>query len=107
MNMHSYKCCKSSSSEFRNIDSLASLLKIVSDENRLRLLCLLRQSEHCVCEIVEHFEMSQSLISHHLADLKTAGLVSARKEGRKVFYSLTPKGDRISNTVFQFTEESL
>ncbi len=107
MNMRSYKCCSSSASEFRNIDSLASLLKIVSDENRLRLLCLLRQSEHCVCEIVEHFEMSQSLISHHLADLKTAGLVRDRKEGRKVFYSLTAKGDRISNTVFQLAEESL
>lgn len=45
MNMRSYKCCDSDSTEFGIIDSLAGLLKIVGDEDRLRLLCLLQQSE--------------------------------------------------------------
>jgi ArsR family transcriptional regulator len=103
--MSSYKCCDSSTLEFSQTDSLATLLKLVGDENRLRLLCLLQQGEHCVCEILDHFEMSQSLVSHHLADLKDAQLVRDRKKGRKVFYSLTKKGMRITTSIFLLKKE--
>lgn len=98
--MSSYNCCTPSTSEFKQISNLSSLLKLVGEENRLKLLCLLRQGEHCVCEMIDHFDMSQSLISHHLSDLKEIGLVAIRKEGRQVFYSLTKKGLKISNMIF-------
>lgn len=100
MNMNSYNCCKSSTSEFKQISDLSFLLKIVGEENRLKLLCLLRQGEHCVCEMLEHFDMSQSLVSHHLSDLKEVGLVRVRKDGRQVFYSLTKKGQNITSKIF-------
>jgi len=100
MNMCSYNCCIPKTDEFKKVESLSYLLKLVGEESRLKLLCLLRQKEHCVCEILEHFDMSQSLISHHLSDLKEAGLVTDRKEGRRVFYALTSKGTQITNTIF-------
>lgn len=100
MNMCSYNCCNPNTSEFKQISNLSSLLKLVGEESRLKLLCLLRQGEHCVCEMLEHFDMSQSLISHHLSDLKEAGLIIDRKEGRQVFYSLTSEGKKVTNNIF-------
>lgn len=98
--MSSYNCCNPSTSEFKQISDISYLLKIVGEENRLKLLCLLKQGEHCVCEMLEHFEMSQSLVSHHLSDLKEIGLVTVRKDGRQVFYSLTKKGQNITRMIF-------
>jgi DNA-binding transcriptional ArsR family regulator len=48
----------------------------------------------------EHVKLSQSLISHHLKDLKEAGIVSDEKKGLKAYYSLTKKGEKIINTLF-------
>jgi len=101
MNVGSYSCCSSSSKESKEVASLSSLLKLVSGESRLKLLCILRNGEHCVCELMERVEMSQSLISHHLKDLKDAKLVSDEKRGLRVYYSLTDKGKDITNLLFQ------
>ncbi|MBU3957180.1 metalloregulator ArsR/SmtB family transcription factor [Patescibacteria group bacterium] len=98
--MGSYNCCLPNKQEFERIKALSSLLKLVAEESRLKLLCVLRQGRHCVCEIAEHFEMSQSLISHHLADLKEAGLVKDEPKGRRVYYSLTKKGQKVSDLIF-------
>jgi len=100
MNMSSYKCCTSNTKEFARANSLSQLLQLVGETNRLQILCLLLQGTHCVCEIMEHFPMSQSLISHHLADLREAGIVTNVKSGRKVLYSLTKQGKNITETVF-------
>jgi ArsR family transcriptional regulator len=101
MNMSSYSCCTSSTSESKQVASLASLLKIVSEGSRLKILCILRQGEHCVCEIMEHVDLSQSLISHHLQNLKEIGVIKDEKRGLYVFYSLTPKGKNITNLLFK------
>lgn len=95
MNVGSYSCCCPNRSEFKRITSLSSLLKIVAERNRLKLLCILKNEEHCVCEIMEHLDLTQSLISHHLADLKTAGLVIDEKRGQRVYYQLTKLGSKI------------
>lgn len=100
MNMGSYNCCALKSLESKQIVSLSSLLKIVSEESRLKLLCILRSGKHCVCEIMEHVDLSQSLISHHLKDLKEAGIVDDEKKGLRVYYSLTKKGEKIINSLF-------
>ncbi len=98
--MSSYSCCSSKSTESKQVVSLSSLLKLVSEESRLKLLCILRNGKHCVCEIMEHVALSQSLISHHLKDLKDAGMVIDEKKGLYVYYSLTKKGEKIINTLF-------
>jgi len=100
MNMSSYSCCTSRSIESRNIVTLVNTLKMVTEPNRLRLLCVLRTSEHCVCELEDHTNLSQSLISHHLRDLKDTGIVSSKKKSLRVYYSLTKKGRHIINTLF-------
>lgn len=64
------------------------LLKGFADETRLRILCLLRDREVCVHEIVDALEMSQSAVSHQLRVLRDARLVAHRREGRHVYYRL-------------------
>lgn len=95
MNMCSYNCCSPDKDEFKKITYLSSLLKIVSVESRLKLLCILKSDEHCVCEIDGYLDMSQSLISHHLSDLKVAGLVEGKKRGQRVYYKLTKLGNKV------------
>jgi ArsR family transcriptional regulator, arsenate/arsenite/antimonite-responsive transcriptional repressor len=63
-------------------------LKALSDENRLAIVSLLGGGEICVCEIWSALDLPQNLVSHHLAVLKRAGLVSSRKDGLKVFYAI-------------------
>jgi len=93
--MNSYKCCNNSSLEGNQILSQLSLLKLLADRNRLRILCILNSNSHTVSEIIEHLEQSQSLVSHHLIDLKKMKLVSNKKEGRAMIYSLSAKGSAV------------
>lgn len=67
---------------------LSETLKIISDPNRLRILCTLFSGEKCVCEIEEGLGISQPLASHHLGVLREAGLAKVRKEGTWSYYSL-------------------
>jgi len=97
MNMDSYRCCSKNITNTKEVEALSSLLKLVSDNNRLQLLCILQNGEHCVCQLLDHTKRSQSLISHHLKDLKDAGLVVDRKDSKWSYYSLTKKGIEIIN----------
>jgi ArsR family transcriptional regulator, arsenate/arsenite/antimonite-responsive transcriptional repressor len=65
------------------------LFRAFSDLSRLRILNLLGPGEQCVCDIMEVLKMSQPKVSRHLAYLRRAGLVKARKEGLWVHYSLS------------------
>jgi ArsR family transcriptional regulator len=109
MNMRSYDCgcCLINKSEFKEIVSLSSLIRIVSVESRLKLLAVLKNGEHCVCEIEKHLDMSQSLISHHLRDLKDAGLVEGEDRGQKVFYKLTKLGEKLMVLLSEMKEVKL
>jgi ArsR family transcriptional regulator len=60
----------------------------LSDETRLQLLELLRGGEQCVCDLTDALDAAQSRLSFHLKTLKDAGLVTDRREGRWVYYSL-------------------
>ncbi|MCB4756671.1 MAG: metalloregulator ArsR/SmtB family transcription factor [Elusimicrobia bacterium] len=66
-----------------------SIFKAFSDMNRLRILNLLKQGEQCVCELMRVLNMRQPKVSRHLAYLRRAGLVDARKDGLWVHYSLS------------------
>lgn len=105
MNMRSYNCCTPNTLEFSSTAQLSGLLKVISEENRLKLLCLLDKQDHCVCDMLAHFDMSQSLVSHHLADLREAELVRDTKNGRRVAYSLTPLGRSVVTHVLSLRKE--
>ena len=62
------------------------LLKVLAHPTRLRILGLLQEGEHCVCDITADLELEQANVSQHLTVLKRQDLVSSRKEGLKVMY---------------------
>ena len=70
------------------IDRMEGMLNIASDSTRLKILYTLIGEEKSVSEIVEAVEASQSLVSHQLQILRKSDLVSLRKEGTSVIYSL-------------------
>ena len=72
---------------------LESFFMALADKTRLRLLNLMRNGEICVCFFTEVLEESQPKISRHLAYLRNAGLVEARRDGKWMHYSLNPPKD--------------
>lgn len=67
---------------------LAELFKVFGDSTRIRMLFVLFEAEMCVCDLAQALNMTQSAISHQLKVLKQSKLVSSRREGKQVFYSL-------------------
>jgi ArsR family transcriptional regulator len=70
--------------------SVDSLFRAFSDRTRLRILNLLRDGEKCVCDLQSVLDVPQPKVSRHLAYLRRAGLVTARKEGLWSYYKLAP-----------------
>lgn len=66
----------------------AELLKVFGDSTRIRIIFVLCRGELCVRDIANRLEMTQSAISHQLRVLKQARLVSTRRDGKTIFYSL-------------------
>lgn len=62
--------------------------RALGDETRLLLLELLTPGEQCVGDLMDATGLGQSLVSHHLRTLRTAGLVHQRRDGRWIYYSL-------------------
>jgi ArsR family transcriptional regulator len=67
---------------------LADFLRVISEGNRLRIICFLHKKERCVCEIWKFLDLPQNLVSHHLKVLKDFGLLNSRKDGLNVCYSI-------------------
>ena len=70
--------------------SLELVFRALSDQTRLRILNLLQGGEICVCDLVDVLDVPQPTASRHLAYLRKAGLVLARKEGLWHYYRLSP-----------------
>jgi ArsR family transcriptional regulator len=66
----------------------ARLFHALSDQTRLSILERLRRRERCVCELTDALDAAQSRLSFHLRVLKEAGLVTDRREGRWMYYTL-------------------
>jgi len=75
------------------IEGLETLFRALGDRTRLRILGLLIGGEVCVCDIHESLKIPQPRASRHLAYLRRAGLVEARKKGLWVHYRLAPAAD--------------
>ncbi len=75
------------------MDKLVNFARILSDETRQAIMKLLCCRELSVSQVVAELstqgrELTQPTVSHHLSELRSANLVSVRKEGRQVFYTL-------------------
>lgn len=69
---------------------LVELFHALSDETRLAIVKRLAGGERCVCDLQDLLDAAQSRLSYHLRTLKDAGIVSDRRDGRWVHYSLVP-----------------
>jgi ArsR family transcriptional regulator, arsenate/arsenite/antimonite-responsive transcriptional repressor len=87
--------------------SLARLFRALADRTRLRLLNLIADREICVCYFVEILGISQPKVSRHLAYLRKAGIVAARREGKWMHYRLTVPTDRTASAVLRETLQHL
>ncbi len=85
--------CRNKKSE-QSLRETVDFLKIISEENRLRILCILQKREMCVCEIWGFLNLPQNLVSHHLKVLKDFGLVGSKKESTKVIYYPKPENTK-------------
>ncbi|MCA3575458.1 MAG: winged helix-turn-helix transcriptional regulator [Aestuariivirga sp.] len=74
---------------FAQARQASELMKALSHEARLLILCLLVDGEKSVSEIEEFMDMPQAAVSQHLARLRLDGLVDARRDGRNIYYSLS------------------
>ena len=77
--------------ERRDMDTLeysADVLKAIAQPTRLRIIDLLRDGEHCVCEIFPAIGHEQSNTSRHLQTMLKCGILNQRKDGLKIYYSL-------------------
>lgn len=79
--------------------SLEALLQALADGTRLRILGLLLAGEVCVCDIHESLKIPQPKASRHLAYLRRAGLVEARRDGLWMHYRLAQAADPVARTI--------
>jgi len=82
---------------------LDRLYQALADRTRLRLLNLMRDGEVCVCYFVEVLKASQPKISRHLAYLRRANLVTARREGKWIHYRIAEPGDEHAAAILRET----
>jgi ArsR family transcriptional regulator len=73
-----------------DVARLARLFHALSDETRLKIVGKLLYGEQCVCNLMDTLEAGQSRLSFHMKTLKDAGLVTDRRDGRWIHYSLNP-----------------
>jgi DNA-binding transcriptional ArsR family regulator len=73
------------------LNAAVDILKALAHPVRLRIVAMLRGGELCVCQMTAVLGLAASTVSAHLTDLKRAGLVLDRKEGRWVLHRLAPE----------------
>lgn len=78
----------------RDREELVGLFKLLSDGTRLDLLMLLAKGEQNVTTLCEELGLPQPTVSHHLALLRMSNVISNRRSGKKVFYSLNGRVER-------------
>src|SRR5271157_4445509 len=86
---------------------LVQTAKAFADPSRVRILGALLRQELCVCELCDALAMTQSTLSTHLQVIRKAGLVSARKQGKWMYYAIAPQAGRLVRTLFQSFADSL
>lgn len=72
----------------------AKVMKAFCDENRLKIIALLRGGEQCACMLLEHLDIGQSALSYHMKILVESGVVSSRQDGKWMNYRLCENGSK-------------
>ncbi len=72
--------------------TISEIFKALGDENRVQIMIMLSQGEKCACKLLEELKVSQPTLSHHMKILCDSGLVSCRKDGKWMHYSISAEG---------------
>lgn len=83
------------------MNDLTSIFKILSDENRLRILMLIRLGPICVCELCGILELSQPKVSKNLAKLRDLNIVMDERKEKFVYYSINHENAMLMNVLMQ------
>ncbi|WP_179475743.1 ArsR/SmtB family transcription factor [Mycolicibacterium vinylchloridicum] len=85
----------------QDVEPAATAARALGDPTRLTIATALAASDElCVCDVAWVVGLAQNLVSHHLRQLKIAGMVSARRNGKLVMYRLTDRGRDLTAAVF-------
>jgi ArsR family transcriptional regulator, arsenate/arsenite/antimonite-responsive transcriptional repressor len=79
---------------------LVAIARALGDPTRIRIVSALRNGELCVCELADALDISQSSLSSHLQICRQAGVLTARKEGRWIYYSLSTRYAALIERIF-------
>jgi ArsR family transcriptional regulator len=83
------------------VKELVLTAKAFADPSRVRILAALRRQELCVCELCDALGVTQSTLSTHLQVIRNAGLISARKQGKWMYYAIAPTAKPFVRSLFQ------
>jgi ArsR family transcriptional regulator len=85
------------------MDNEVKVFKALADKTRLRIMSSLVRSKKdlCICELMDTLKLEHYNISKHVKELKNAGLVTERKEGKYVFYSLVKPVDNFHKLILK------
>lgn len=89
------------------MNDLVRTTKALADSTRVRIISALLERELCVCELCDSLEVTQSTLSTHLQVIREAGLVSARKEGKWMYYEIQPRARAVIEGLFKSFASSL
>jgi len=79
---------------------VVAIARALADPTRVRIVAALRNGELCVCELVDALGISQSSLSSHLQICRQSGVVTARKESRWIYYSLSIRYGSLIERIF-------
>lgn len=84
-----------------NFEKMSKLLSTAGNQVRLKILFLLKmENELCPCDLADILEMSVPAISQHIRKIKNAGIITSRRDGQTLYYSLNEDETDILNTIF-------
>lgn len=79
--------------------SIVKVFKAFCDENRIKVLEILKNGEKCACTLLEELEISQPTLSHHMKILIDSGIVESRKDGKWTYYGLSVTGYKTAESL--------
>lgn len=77
------------------------IFKALCDENRVQIFRLLQHGEKCACKLLDALQCTQPTLSHHMKMLCDSGLVTGRKEGKWMYYSISAEGTEVALNVLR------
>jgi ArsR family transcriptional regulator len=82
------------------VEELVAIARTLGDTTRIRIVAALRNGELCVCELVDALDISQSSLSTHLQMCRQVGVLTTRKDGRWIYYSLSARYTPLIEMIF-------